>query len=100
VNGGIRGQISDPLPWLFMRPDQTANGVEDNLELTVVSLLELPDALSEIFMFDDHPPQLDGCPHDFDVDRDSTPAPQNAGEHGHALFREGIRSAAPPAPQT
>src|SRR4051794_20325206 len=45
-------------------------------------------------------PQPDKRPHDLDIDRDRTRAAEYTGEHGHALFGEGVGGVTAATPPT
>jgi hypothetical protein len=54
----------------------------------------------EIDMSGEHLPQAHEGAHDFHVDQDGPPAPQDARQHRDALFGEGIRGGAAQAAPT
>src|SRR5438552_15173605 len=105
---GYRPSPSGRLPSLFFlprgKPDRTfrssrrghelADGLEYDLELSVVSLLQGGELAREVGVGREHLPQAHESTHDFHVDQDGPLAAQHAGEHGDALFGEGIRSRA------
>jgi len=71
---------------------EVPNRLEDRLEPRVVLALERVQALEEIPVAGSHRPEADEDAHDLDVDLDGALAVQHAGEHGHALFGEGMGS--------
>src|SRR4051794_33614234 len=88
-----RVDIADSL-LLFRRwLEKAADRLEDDLELSVVKLLELVDALREIRMLRNDLPEVNECTHDLDIYADRAVAAQHAGEHRDAVFGERVRSA-------
>jgi len=73
---------------------ELADGIEYDLELSVVSFLQRGELACEIGVGCEHLPQAHESAHDFHIDQDGSLAPQDAGEHGDALFGEGIRGRA------
>src|SRR5438445_3845343 len=95
-----RVEIADSFLLFRGRLDQTADRVEDDLELSVVKLFEFVDAFREIRVLGNDLPEVNECTDDFDVYADRALASQHAGEHRDAVFRERVRKAATAAPQT
>src|SRR4051794_16555281 len=88
-----RVEIADSFLLLRGRLDQTADRLEDDLELAVVQLLELVDALREIRVLGNHLPEVNECTDDLDIYADRAVAAQHAGEHRDAVFGERVWSA-------
>lgn len=72
-------------------------GVEDDLELRVVSLLQLVQPADQVLAGAHHPPQADEDPHDLDVDLHGPLAAQDARQHRHSLLAEGVGKIPPAA---
>lgn len=68
------------------------DGLEDGFEACVVFLFQCGEFARQ------HLPQADEGTHDFDVDLNGAFAAQDAGEHGDALFGEGVGGSADAAP--
>src|SRR5258708_33637248 len=67
---------------LRQRGHELADGIEYDLELSVVSLLQRRELAGEIDVSGEHLPQAHEGAHDFHVDQDGALAAQHAGEHG------------------
>ena len=81
------------------RLHQRADRLEDNLELLVILFLQRGELARKVRIRCEHLPELNKGPHDGDVDLHRARAAENAGEHGNALFGEGVGAVAitPPA---
>src|SRR3990170_828931 len=77
------------------RLHELADGVEDHLELCVVLLLKRFELAFQVGVGDGQCPHADEGAHDLDVDLDGARAPEDAGEHGYALLREGVGGGPP-----
>jgi hypothetical protein len=66
-------------------------------KLRVVLVLHLIELPRQFLVRREHLAEPDEGAHDRDVHLDGTPAPQNAGEHGHALLGEWVRQIPPAA---
>src|SRR5258708_12969636 len=73
---------------------------EHNLELRVVSLLHLFDLLSELFVSNQHFSQSDEGTHDGNVSLYCPFAAENARQHRHASFGEGVRCSSLTSPSS
>jgi hypothetical protein len=64
--------------------------VEDDAELFVVFFLQCRQFAGEFFVVGEHAAQAYEGPHDLDIHLHRPLAAQDAGQYGHALFRESI----------
>ena len=76
--------------WRSRRKHEFADGVEDNLEVGVVSIFERGELAGEFRIREEHLAQTHKCAHDGDVDLHGPRTPQDAGEHGDALLGKGV----------
>ena len=75
---------------LVVCDDELLDGVEDDLEVLVVFLFELFDFLGEKLVGLHQGAELDEGAHYGDVDLDGALGTEDGGEHGDALFGEGV----------
>src|SRR6266700_626860 len=85
--------------WRSWRKHQLADGIEDNLELSVIFLFQCSKLAGEFCIREEHLTQAHEGTHDGDVDLHGTRTPQNAGEHCDTLLGEGHGVAPPNFPR-
>ena len=69
---------------------QFPDSIKHHFELCIILFLEIFQFPGQFLVTFQHLPQSDKCPHDFYIDPDRPVTPQHAGEHGYALFCEGV----------
>ena len=69
---------------------ELADGVEDRFELEVVFAFEGVELPGEVGVCCEHPAEVDEGTHDLNIDLYGAGAVEDAGEHGDALFGEGV----------
>ena len=72
-----------------------SDGIEDDLKLGIVFLLQLREPSGEGSVAGKHLSEPDKSPYDFDIDLNSTVAAQYAREHRDTLFGERIGQSSP-----
>lgn len=87
------------LPIVFVRYE-LFDGIKNDAEALVVFFLHCLDFLSQELVGVHQAAELDESPHDGDVHLDRAGRPEYAGEHGHALFGEGVGKGAASPVQT
>ena len=103
VDDGVKTDFASRFGFAgFVSGDEAFDGIEDDAELLVVFIFEGVNSASQVAVGVHEPAQLDEGAHDGDVDLDGTGRAEDAGEHGDALFGEGVREicAAPVFPGT
>ena len=70
--------------------DKLFDCLKDDSELLVVFFLQALDFSGEVAIGVHEAAQLDESAHDGDIDLDGTRGTKDAGEHGDALFGEGV----------
>lgn len=75
--------------WLLWR-HELADSVEHDFELGVVLLFESGEFPGEVVVGREHLAEFYECSHDGDVNLYGAGAAEDAGEHGDALFGEGV----------
>src|SRR5579863_1706935 len=79
--------------------DQFTDGVKHDFNLSVMTLIfpfQLIKLLENLLMSGEKLTELHEGPHNHNIDLDSSIAVEDRREHGHTLFRKGIRQRAPP----
>ena len=90
VRGALPHQETD-LPLLGLRwRHELPDRVKDNFKLLIVLVFDGVEPAREFFVRSEELPQAHKGSHDFDIDLYGTLAPENTGQHRHALLRERV----------
>ena len=88
--GGLADQKTDPSALRRRRRHEFPDRVKNNFKLLIVLVFDGVEPARQFFVRREELPQAHKGSHNFDIDLYGTLAPENTGQHRHALFGESI----------